>query len=219
MHPLHAALVDAAHGRFPDVDGLVDVYVPDGSGTVACVEFTGHSVVLTDRERDEVMAHGADGYGGAMHPDLLRWLAGPAGTIGCHDAVLVASGTGGGSLPERDDLEHHPRVVRARHHRRDVHVHGNEFGLVTIGVGLVGRLEVSVELFDPVHAPNGTGGELIAEALRLIPVGDLLWAEVSPGNAASLRAFLRCGFMPIGAEVLIEPVLIEPVLIEPVVVE
>jgi hypothetical protein len=42
---------------------------------------------------------------------------------------------------------------------------------------------------------------------------------VSPGNAASLRAFLRCGFTPIGAEVLIEPVLIEPVPIEPVVAE
>lgn len=205
MHPLHAALIAAAHGSFPDVDGLVDVYPPDESGTVACVEFTGHSVVLTDRDHDDVMAHGADGYGGATHPDLLRWLAGPTGTIGCHDAVLVAPGTGGGSLPARDDLEHHPRVARARRHRRDVRVHGDEFGLVTIGVGLVGRWEVSVELFDPVRAPNGAGSGLIAEAIGLIPAGDLLWAEVSPGNAASLRAFLRCGFTPIGAEVLIEP--------------
>ena len=209
MHPLHAALIAAAHGRFPDVDGLVDVYPPDESGTVACVEFTGHSVVLTDRDRHDVIANGADGYGGATHPDLLRWLAGPTGTIGCHDAVLVATGTGGGSLPERSDLEHHPRVARARRHRRAVRVHGDEFGLVTIGVGLVGRWEVSVELFDPVQAPNGAGSALIAEALRLIPAGDLLWAEVSPGNAASLRAFLRCGFTPIGAEVLIEPVPIE----------
>ena len=33
-----------------------------------------------------------------------------------------------------------------------------------------------------------------------------MWAQVAPGNAASLRAFLRRGFVPIGAEVLIHPV-------------
>jgi hypothetical protein len=32
-----------------------------------------------------------------------------------------------------------------------------------------------------------------------------VWAQVSPGNAQSLRAFLACGFVPIGSEVLIRP--------------
>ena len=30
-------------------------------------------------------------------------------------------------------------------------------------------------------------------------------SALAPGNAASLRAFLACGFVPIGAEVLVEP--------------
>jgi len=32
--------------------------------------------------------------------------------------------------------------------------------------------------------------------------GEPLFAQVAPGNAASLRAFLAAGFVPIGAEVL-----------------
>ncbi|MET0907996.1 MAG: hypothetical protein ABWZ99_00895 [Ilumatobacteraceae bacterium] len=219
MHPLYAALIAAADGTFPAVDGGVDVCEPDAHGATACVEFTGHSFVLTTHEPAAVIACGADGYGGATQPDLLRWLAGPRGTIGSHDAVLVARGRGGGGrrvgggrggarVRERTDLDDHPRVRRARHHRRDVRVYADDHGLITIGHGLVGRREVSVELFDPdlraVVAPPGAGGALIDEALHLVPSSDLVWAQVAPGNAASLRAFLRCGFVPIGAEVLFE---------------
>jgi len=32
-----------------------------------------------------------------------------------------------------------------------------------------------------------------------------VFAQVAPGNAASLRAFLAAGFVLIGSEVLIEP--------------
>ena len=32
--------------------------------------------------------------------------------------------------------------------------------------------------------------------------GDVVFAQVAPGNAASLRAFLAAGFSPIGSEVL-----------------
>ena len=46
---------------------------------------------------------------------------------------------------------------------------------------------------------------MIGEGLGLVPAGDLVWAQVAPGNAASLRAFLTCGFFPIGSEVLIVP--------------
>ena len=204
MHPLHVALIAAAEGRFPHADGQVDVYAPEEPGAAACVAFTGHAVVLTDLDRADVIARGANGHGGAMAPDLLRWLAGPTGWIGSHDAVLVARGTGTQTLAERDDLEDHPRVVRARHHRRDVRVYADEHGLVAMGTGLVGRRELSVELFDPATAPRGAGGALISTALGVVPAGELLWAQVAPGNAASLRAFLRCGFVPIGAEVLIE---------------
>ena len=209
MHPLHAVLIAAADGRFPPADGGVDVHPPDGRGTVACVEFTGHAVVLTTCDAASLARRGANGFGGATQPDLLRWLAGPTGQIGSHDAVLVARGSGvgsgGGTLEPRADLDDHPRVRRARHHRGDVGVYANDHGLVTMGTGLVGRREVSVELFDAGRPPPGAGGVLIAEALGLVRKGELVWAQVAPGNAASLRAFLRQGFVPIGAEVLIEP--------------
>src|SRR6478735_12044561 len=75
VHPLYAALVAAADGRFPPSDGAVEVCEPDDSGDLAVVEFAGHSFVLTSHDPGEVIARGADGYGGATHPDLLRWLA------------------------------------------------------------------------------------------------------------------------------------------------
>jgi hypothetical protein len=169
----------------------------------AVVEFTGHSYVLTQCGAGEVQARGADGFGGASQPNLLRWLAGPDGWIGTHDAVLAARGVGGGSLRRRADLEDHPRVQRSREHRRDVIVHGDDTGLVTIGRGLVDRLEVSVETF--AAGSTGAGRRLIHEALSLVPSGQVVFAQVAPGNARSLRAFLSCGFVPVGAETLLGP--------------
>ncbi len=169
----------------------------------AVVEFTGHSVVLTDRGVGEVLARGADGVGGASSPDLLRWLAGPTGWIGSHDVVLARRGVGGGTLAERTDLDDHPRVMRSHDHRRDVCVHGDASGVVTIGRGLVDRLELSIELFGS-RVP-GAGRRLLGEACALIPRGEVVFAQVAPGNAASLRAFLAAGFVPIGAETLIRP--------------
>ena len=209
VHALSEALQAAAEGRFPAVDGLVEVHPPDDSGTHAVVEFTGHAFVLTTRPSIEVVDRGANGFGAATHPDLLRWLAGPGGEIGSHDSVLVARGTGderaGTGLTARDDLESHPRVVRARKHRRNVRVFGDDRGLVTLGGGLVGRLEISVELFGTATASSGAGRELIRAGLDHAPTGALVWAQVAPGNAASLRAFLGSGFVPVAAEVLIHP--------------
>lgn len=204
-HPLAALLVDAAEGRFPPADGLVEVHPPDAAGTHAVVELTGHSVLLTDRSPADVVARGLHGYGGCTHPDALRWLAGPGGEIGSLDAVLVRRAAPGAPLPERDDLEDHPRVVRARAHRRDVRVFGDERGLVTLGSGLVGRLELSVELLDGARPAAGSGRALIHAGLAAAPAGAWVWAQVSPGNAASLRAFLACGFVPVGSEVLLHP--------------
>jgi GNAT superfamily N-acetyltransferase len=208
MHPLYEALVDAAHGRFPPIDGGVDVFTPMVGDHHAVVEFTGHSVVLTDRAPSDVMARGADGFGGASHPDVVRWLAGPSGWIGSHDVVLVARGTGGGSLPESTELDDHPRVVRSRAHRRGVHVHADATGVLTIGRGLVDRQELSVELL-PGAEGHGHGRRLIAQGLGMVEPGDLVWAQVATGNAASLRTFLSCGFVPIGAETLIAPTTID----------
>jgi hypothetical protein len=204
-HPLAAMLSAAAGGTFPAVDGAVDVHPPDRAGRAAVVEFTGHAVVLTDHDPAVLIARGADGFGGAVQPDVLRWLAG-GGWIGSHDAVLVARGRGGGTrLVPRADLDDHPRVARALHHRVDVAVAADDHGVVVLGRGLVGRLELSVELFDDTPGGQGHGRRLVAEGLHLVAPGELVWAQVAPGNAASLRAFLAAGFVPIGAEVLIEP--------------
>ena len=201
-HPLLAVLLDAADGRFPPVDGEVDWLAPDGAGTHAVVELTGHSFVLTTRERHDA-PQPLHGYGGCTHPDVLRWLAGPGGWVGSLDAVLVTRARPGAPLAPRHDAEDHPRVVRSRHHRRDVRVLGDERGLVTIGTGLAGRLELSVELTGDRRP--GDGRALIAGGLASLDPGRVVFAQVAPGNAASLRAFLACGFVPIGSEVLLAP--------------
>jgi len=204
-HPLAAVLTAAAAGRFPSPDGAVELLPPDDDGTHAVVELAGHSYALTDCAMDDLLALGADGFGGCTHPDVLRWLAGPEGWIGSIDVVLVAMARPGDRLAERRDLEDHPRVARARAHRRDVRVFGDDRGLVTLGHGLVGRLELSVELYDVTSRSDGAGRVLIAGALAVARYRELVWAQVSPGNAASLRAFLACGFVPIGSEILLRP--------------
>jgi RimJ/RimL family protein N-acetyltransferase len=210
VHPLHEVLISAAEGRFPPIDGGVEVLPCEPGGACCVVEPTGHSFVLTDRSIDELLARGADGFGGASKPDVVRFLAGPDGWIGSHDAVLVARGTGEPAtkgfttaLSARGDLDDHPRVERSRRHRRDVKVFGDDAGFVTLGRGLVGRLEISVELLEPSNHGRGAGRRLIRAGLDLVPADSLVWGQVAPGNAASLRAFLACGFVPIGAETLI----------------
>ena len=53
-----------------------------------------------------------------------------------------------------------------------------------------------------MRAVTGLGRRLVAAARGLVPDGDPLWAQVAPGNAASLRAVLGGGFVPVAAEVL-----------------
>jgi hypothetical protein len=207
-HPLAAVLEDAAAGRFPAADGRVDVCPPDDEGTRAVVALTGHAFVLADVAAESLARLGADGYGGALHPDVLRFIAGSSGEIGTVDVVLVARGVGGSPSPavpldESLDVADHRRVRRARHHRRDVEVVVDPAGVVLLGHGLVDRREMSLELFDLSASSAGEGRRLIAAGLRCVPVGEACWAQVAPGNARSLRAFLACGFVPVGSEVLI----------------
>ncbi len=203
-HALGRALAAAVLGRFPPVDGLVDVVPPDAAGACGVVCFTGHAVILTDRP-EVVGPFEPDGFGGALAPALLLALAGEGGEIGSIDVVLARPAIGGGTdLTVRTDVDDHPRVVRSRHHRREVRVIGDGRGLVTIGKGLVDRTEISVELTAGPHGA-GAGRALVDGALRAIPAGDTVFAQVAAGNAASLRAFLACGFTPIASEVIIEP--------------
>jgi hypothetical protein len=205
MHPLRAVLEAVAGGSFPPPDGRCDVLPPDAAGIRAVVSFTGHSYVLADADADELARRGADGFGGASRPDVVTWLAGPGGHVGSLDVVLVATASGGTCLDRRFDLGDHPRVRRAVHYRHDVEVYGDDVGLVVLGHGLAGRREISVELIDPDSATKGHGRRLIRSGLGCLQPGERCWAQVAPGNASSLRAFLACGFVPVGSEVLITP--------------
>ncbi len=200
-HPLLPLLIAAANDSFPPVDGNVTVLPPLGNGWECSVAFTGHAVVATTKPAAEITPR-ADGFGGSMSPDFLRYLAGPAGFIGVIDVMLVARGTGKSTLPVLSGADDHPRVRYAKEIRTGVNVYGDERGLITLAEGLAGRRELSVEAAEP---NRGWGRALIAEGLGLVPEGELVFAAVSPGNARSLRTFLGLGFVPIGSEVLIRP--------------
>jgi GNAT superfamily N-acetyltransferase len=98
----------------------------------------------------------------------------------------------------------HPRVHRALRYRSDVRIWATAdgAGLLTVGRGVAGRLEVSLEV-EPTAQRQGLGTALAAAAPAL--VSEPLWAQVAPANVASLRAFLAAGYRPVGAEVLFGP--------------
>jgi GNAT superfamily N-acetyltransferase len=73
---------------------------------------------------------------------------------------------------------------------------------VLIGRGVAGRWEVALEV-EPGYRGKGLGRELAVAARHLVPDGAALWAQIAPGNAASVRAFLAAGYRPAGAEVLL----------------
>jgi GNAT superfamily N-acetyltransferase len=204
MHPLARILVDAVAGRFPPVDGLVEVVPPYLDGVEAVLAFTGHAVVATDLPLESLVAAGADGFAGATSIPVMTVLAGKGGTVDVLDALLAATGTGGGALPARPDLEPHPRVAYARAWRRDVRAYGDERGIVTLSRGLGGLLELSFEV-DADRRGAGLGRGLLRDALALAPPGEPVLAAVAPGNAASLRALLAAGFTPLGSVQLVRP--------------
>ncbi len=194
-------------GEFPRVDGGITVVPPDrttGHHPVLC--FTGHAVVSTTLDVEVVRSLGADGYGGAHAPDVLRALAGSNGWIGVLDATLFALGTGAGStLTESDAYEGHHRVEYARSVRGDVRVLANDLGLVTLGSGVGGRIDLGFELLSEADRGSGHGRQLVAAALAMVPAGMPVWASSSPGNARSLRSLIGAGFTLVGSEVIIRP--------------
>ena len=205
-HPLLRYFLDATDGRFPDADGTVTTVPPLAGGRECAVAFTGHAVVATALSPARIAAEEPDAFGGAVAPDFLRRLAGPAGDIGVLDVTLAGRGTGGAAaLRVVTDADDHPRVAYARARRADVRVYGDERGLVTLAEGVAGRLEMSIQLHPQTSHGRGNGRSLIRSALSLVPRDEPVFAAVSPGNARSLRSFLAAGFTPLGSEVLIRP--------------
>jgi len=179
---------------------------PAGPSDVVCA-FTAHTVIAAAVEGGEVWSKlSPEDLGGPMEAGFLVWLGEQLGTPpGMLDIVLVATGDAPATrvqiVPQRGDAV--ARVERARRYRRDVQVFGDSDGrgIGVVGRGLARRWEVAVEV-EPAHRNSGLGCDLFAAARRLVPLDEPLFAQVSPGNAASLRAVLAAGFKPVGSEVL-----------------
>lgn len=196
-------------GVFPEPDLGVSV-VPAPSSRDACVlGFTGHIVVAADVDADWVAAElPAGDLAAPLNPPFLTALSAKTGReVNAIDLMLLASSTAPGTglptgLTEITGREH-PRVRRALQFRDEVRVYADQQGcLVLTGRGLAGRLECAVEVPDR-YRNAGAGRRLAAAARSLVPPGTSVWAQVTPGNAASLRAFLAAGFRPIGSEALL----------------
>jgi hypothetical protein len=204
---LRRILEDAARGRPPAADGIVTILDPPPGPVRGVLAFTGHHVVAVGLDPQEIRTRIPEGdLIAPMSPPFLGWVAEGLGVPpGSVDVVLVT--VGGEAMPgirlvpsERID---HPRVERAKRYRTDVRVFEDEdgAGVLTIGRGLAGRWEVAFEV-EPGARGRGLGRALAAAARILVPAGEPLFAQVSPGNVASLRAVLAAGYVPMGAEVL-----------------
>lgn len=206
VHPLRTLLEEAVRGRFPPADGTLRVLSSPPGRSDAVVAFTGHHLVAAAVAEDEVRAHlaGQD-LGAPMGARFLAWLADRTGSEpGSLDVVLAApAARAGAGLLRPAEMVDHARVERAERYRDHVRAFtdAERRGVVILGRGLAGRLEVSIEV-DGAARDRGLGRRLIEAARALVPDGEVVFAQVAPGNAASLRAFLAAGFVPIGAEVL-----------------
>jgi GNAT superfamily N-acetyltransferase len=207
QHPLAELLAAAARGSFPSADGTLAVVPPPIPYRAAVVAFTAHSIVAVDLVADEVRAQLPDGdFGAPMSAPFLTWLGQRLGaTPGMLDVVLahVGATVAGAQLIPYAHGHDHPRVARAHRQRQAVQVFTDPKGLgvVTLGRGMVGRWEISLELV-PDARGHGLGRAMITAARALVAADEPVFAQVSPGNAQSLRAFLAAGFRPIGSEVL-----------------
>lgn len=207
-HPLAGLITAAASGRYPMADGSWQRVPPWRPGVEATVAFTGHAVLAVAADiPDRLLASlGADGFGGAHDPRLITALAGPGGWIDSLDILMTGHGTGHpGALPRlagRPDLAAHPRAGFAARIRDQVRVLGyadpGRSALAVTGLGIAGLTELSFEL-EPGRRGQGGGTGLVRDALTAIPSGELVLAAVAPGNAASVRALLAAGFIPLGS--------------------
>lgn len=141
---------------------------------------------------------------------LSGWLGAEPGPV---DMVMVAPAPDRADdsleLWRRDDLYEHPRVQRAGRYRPDLAVyadrqHDEPDGVVIVGRGVAGRWEIAYEVSAAARG-HGLGRRLAAAASSLVPAGEPVFAQVAPGNVASVRACIAAGYTPIASEVLFTP--------------
>jgi GNAT superfamily N-acetyltransferase len=202
-----AALLDAAAaGRYPPPDGTVTILPQPSRRDAGVIAFTAHSVIFVDADPDWVrgLLPPGDLYA-PMRPAFLQAVCERTGRqLNSADMLCVAGSRPGPPSIALDPVSaaDHPRVALALRCRDDVRVWAVPGGIVTLGRGVAGRWEVSVEV-DPGYRGKGLGRDLVAAARHLLPEGTPVWAQIAPGNAASVRAFLAAGYRPAGAEALL----------------
>jgi GNAT superfamily N-acetyltransferase len=204
---LAALLDDVAAGRYPPADGTVTVMPQPSPRDAGVLAFTAHSVIFVDADPAWVRGLLPPGdLAGPMLPAFLQALCTRTGRwVYCCADMLCVAGSRPGAPPVTLDpvsAADHPRVAQARRFRDDVRIWEVPGAILTLGRGVAGRWEVSVEV-DPGRRGKGLGRDLVAAARHLVPDGTPLWAQIAPGNAASVRAFLAAGYRPVGAEVLL----------------
>jgi GNAT superfamily N-acetyltransferase len=178
----------------------------------AVVAFSARHFIAADVEGEVVRPRLPDGdLGAPMSPSFLLFLAGWVGAEpGTLDLVLAKTERDDAPIADvwvRDDLDHHPRVERARRYRPDAVVyadreHGEPDGVLVVGPGVAGRWEMAFEVA-PEARGHGLGRRLAATATTLVPSGEPVFAQVAPGNPSSTRACIGAGYVAIGAEVLL----------------
>jgi GNAT superfamily N-acetyltransferase len=206
----------AAAGKFPPADGSVTVLPQPAERDAGVLAFTAHAVVFADADPGWIAAQLApDDLAAPLSASFLHALGIRLGR-GSHSVDMLtcaepldgppdpALGLTELAAPALHAEAAHPRVTRALQYRDEVRVWHTDGGFVTLGRGLAGRIEVSVEV-EPVNRGAGLGRRLATAARHLVPDGAVLWAQIAPGNAASVRAFLAAGYRPIAAEALLAP--------------
>ena len=213
-HQLLEILKEAARGRPPVANGSITVLPPLAGGRHCVLGFTAHHVIAAAIDEDTVRQRlDPSDLSQPMSAHFLMFLAGWVGANpGPIDVVMTAPApeVADDSLElwRRDDLDDHPRVRRAGRYRPELAVyadrqHGEPDGVLIIGRGVAGRMEMAYEV---APAARGHGlGRRLASAVPTLVRDEPVFAQVSPGNVASVRACLAAGYRPLASEVLFTP--------------
>jgi GNAT superfamily N-acetyltransferase len=199
-------LDEVSAGRFPATDGGVTVLPQPSSRDAGVIAFTAHAVIFVDADPAWVTSLLPPGdLSGPLTPAFLQALCTRTGRQARGIDMLAVAAPLPGMPPldlARMTDSAHPRIARARQYRDDVQAWRADGGVVLIGRGVAGRWETAIEV-DEGRQGHGLGRQLAGAARHLVPDDAPLWAQVAPGNAASVRAFLAAGFRPAGAEALL----------------
>jgi len=203
---LASLLAAAAAGRYPPPDGAVSIVPQPSARDAGVIGFTAHAVVFTDADPGWVRGQlPAGDLAAPLTPAFLQALCERTSRYAHSiDMLCVATPLPGPPAvrlaPYRDPA--HPRIARALRYRDDVRCWRADGGVAVLGRGVAGRWEASIEV-DAGRRGDGLGRQLAVAARQLVPGGAPVWAQIAPGNAASVRAFLAAGYLPVAAEALL----------------